>query len=93
MNIYLEIFGYIGTLLIIISMMMSSVKRLRVINVCGSLISAIYSAISAAYPIVLLNIALIAVNIFKLCCDERAKAKLTAGAQIQNKINKDESEL
>ena len=41
-NIYLEIFGYIGTALVIISMMMTSVLKLRIINMCGGVISLIY---------------------------------------------------
>ncbi len=87
MNIYLEIFGYSGTLLIIISMMMSSVTKLRVINICGSVISGVYAALSGAYPIVLLNVALVAVNVFKLC---RKEKKTPEGEIIKSKVSKDE---
>lgn len=66
MNIYLEIFGYIGTILIIISMMMASLIKLRIVNICGSVISAIYSLIIGAYPIVLMNFCLIIINLFHL---------------------------
>ena len=43
MNIYLEIFGYIGTFLVILSMIMSNIKKLRIINILGSIITVIYS--------------------------------------------------
>lgn len=69
MNVYLEIFGYIGTLLILISMMMSSVKKLRIINICGSFISMVYALLCNTYPIVFLNLGLIIINgiqIYKL---------------------------
>ena len=66
MNTYLEIFGYCGTALVIISMMMTSVVKLRIINICGSLISMIYSICSNTWPIVILNFSLIIINIIQL---------------------------
>lgn len=71
-EILLEIFGYVGTALIVISMMMSSVKKLRILNMSGSVISVIYSALSDAWPIVVLNISLILINAFHLVKDHLA---------------------
>lgn len=62
MNIYLEIFGYIGTGLVLLSMMMTSVVKLRLINMAGSLISMIYAIICVTWPVVLLNLGLILIN-------------------------------
>ena len=62
MNIYLEIFGYIGTGLVLLSMMMTSVVKLRLINMAGSLISMIYAIICTTWPVVLLNLGLILIN-------------------------------
>jgi hypothetical protein len=62
MNIYLEIFGYIGTALVLLSMMMTSVVKLRLINMAGSLISMIYAVICGTWPVVLLNFGLILIN-------------------------------
>ncbi len=62
MNIYLEIFGYIGTALVIISMMMTSLVKLRIFNMCGGLISLIYSVLICAWPVVVLNACLICIN-------------------------------
>ena len=64
MNIYLEIFGYIGTALVIVSMMMTSVLKLRIINMCGSLISLIYAVLCNTWPVVVLNACLLAINMF-----------------------------
>ena len=64
--IFVEIFGYIGTALVIISMMMTSLFKLRVINICGGLISAIYSAYYGAWAVVVMNICLIIINIFHI---------------------------
>lgn len=66
MNYYLELFGYLGSLLIIISMMFSSINKLRIINIIGSIISLIYSIIVDAWPIVILNASLITINMYHL---------------------------
>ena len=64
MNIYLEIFGYIGTALVIVSMTMSSLLKLRIFNICGSVISLIYAIICNTWPIALMNFCLIAINLY-----------------------------
>lgn len=76
MNIYLEIFGYIGTTLVVISMMMSSLNKLRIINICGSIISTIYAIICNTWPIAVMNISLILINLFHLIKDFIKKTKL-----------------
>ena len=76
MNIYVEIFGYIGTLFILASMAMSSMAKLRILNVAGSIITIIYSIIISAYPIVFLNLGLTLINVFKLFT-ERKKGEKT----------------
>ncbi len=65
-DFYLEIFGYIGTALVIVSMLMTSVVKLRIINICGSIISTIYAIFGGAWPIVLLNVSLTLINLFQL---------------------------
>ena len=65
-QIYLEIFGYVGTALVIISMLMTSVMYLRIFNLCGSIISMIYALITGGYPIAFLNFALIIINVIQL---------------------------
>ncbi len=65
-DFFLEAFGYLGTALVILSMLMTSVVKLRIINMCGSVISTIYAAISGAWPIVLLNVSLFLINLIQL---------------------------
>ena len=72
-SIYFEIIGYIGTALILLSMAMSSLKKLRIMNVCGSFFSMTYSFLVAAYPVFLLNAVLIVINLFKLFTEKREK--------------------
>ena len=72
-NIYIEFFGYVGTALIIISMMMTSVLKLRIINICGSIISTIYSYYYGAWAVVIMNICLMVINVFQIACQLRHK--------------------
>lgn len=65
-NVMLEVFGYIGSALVVISMLMSSIVKLRVINTVGSVISGIYALICGAIPLALMNICLITINIYGL---------------------------
>ena len=80
MNVYLEIFGYIGTALVILSMTMKSINKLRVVNIAGAVISAIYSALISAWPIVLLNVTLTAINLYHVIktCINKKKQKIYA---------------
>ena len=71
--IWLEIFGYIGTALVLFSMMMTNITLLRIINICGSVISAVYAYLSDTMPVVLLNLGLIAINIVQIILEEKRK--------------------
>lgn len=63
-KIFLEIFGYIGTGLVILSMTMTSVIKLRIINMCGGVISLIYAVLCNTWPVVVLNACLISINLY-----------------------------
>ncbi|MBE6633630.1 MAG: hypothetical protein E7620_04710 [Ruminococcaceae bacterium] len=75
MNLYLELLGYLGTGLVLFSMMMTSVKKLRIINMTGSLISATYALLTNTYPVVLLNLGLILINAVQLIRGSRIEKK------------------
>lgn len=65
-NIYLELFGYAGVVMVIISMLMTSVVKLRIFNALGSLISAVYALLIGSYPLVLMNVCLLVINVYNL---------------------------
>ena len=73
--IWLEIFGYVGTALVLASMMMTNITLLRIINVCGSVISATYAYLSDTMPVVLLNLGLIIINVVQIILEEKRKLK------------------
>ena len=73
MDIWLEIFGYIGSGMILLSMMMTSVEKLRWINMAGALISAIYGAVLGTWPVVFLNLGSITINVVQIIRLRRKK--------------------
>ena len=62
----IEIFGYIGSALVVVSMLMSSIVKLRVVNTIGSIVSGTYALIVGAFPLVLMNGCLIVINVYNL---------------------------
>lgn len=65
-SMIIELAGYLGSVLVVVSMLMSSVVKLRIINTAGSIISATYALIIQSYPLALMNICLIIINIYNL---------------------------
>lgn len=84
MNIWLELFGYLGTAFVLISMLMTSVVKLRIFNLTGSVISVIYAVLTGTWPVVVLNFCLTIINIGQLIRLRKTKVEFTyvqAGAQ------------
>lgn len=65
-RVLIELFGYLGSILVVISMLMTSVKRLRIVNTIGSVIFTIYALIIKTYPTAFLNACLIVINLYRL---------------------------
>ena len=65
-NSIVEITGYIGSALVLLSFLMTSVIKLRVFNCLGSIVSFIYAMIIKAYPTALMNFFLIIINAYFL---------------------------
>ncbi len=65
-SMMIELFGYLGSAMVVISMLMSSVIKLRVINTVGSVISGTYALIIGSFPLALMNICLVLINLYNL---------------------------
>lgn len=73
----LEIFGYIGTGLVLLSFVMRDIKWLRAVNMAGGLISLIYAICVNTMPVVVLNSSLILINgiqLMRILREERKAA-------------------
>ena len=62
----IELIGYLGSLLVLISFITTSVVKLRVINTIGSIIFTIYALIIRSYPTAIMNAVIIFINIHYL---------------------------
>ncbi|HET7228681.1 MAG TPA: hypothetical protein VFJ16_01630 [Longimicrobium sp.] len=70
---WLEMLGYLASVLVAVSLMMSRILRLRVINLVGSLAFAIYGALIGAYPVAAVNAFICVINVWYLSRMLRAK--------------------
>lgn len=59
----IEAVGYLGSALVLVSFLMSSVVKLRIVNTVGSVIFAIYALIIRSYPTAVMNFALVCINL------------------------------
>lgn len=63
---WFEMLGYLGTVLVAISLMMPSLVRLRAINSIGCLVFVAYGIVIHAYPVAALNGFIFCINAFHL---------------------------
>ena len=62
-ELLIELFGYLGSFLVLISFLMTSVFKLRVINTIGSVIFMTYALIIKSYPTAVMNFCLVLINL------------------------------
>ncbi len=61
-----ELVGYLGSLLIVISLTRTSILHLRLVGLAGSTAFLIYSILIEAYPIAVVNVVVIGIHLFFL---------------------------
>jgi len=79
-----EIIGYIASVIIFISILSSSILKLRVINVVGSILFAIYGFMIHSIPTGMMNTLIVVVNIYYLVKLFKAKELFTILPVKQN---------
>lgn len=76
MNIdWLEWLGYLASLIVLISLLMSSIIKLRWINLLGSSLFSLYGFLIGALPVGLMNLGIAIINIYYLVKIYNASAK------------------
>jgi len=63
---FLELFGYVSSVMVAVSLMMSNILRLRILNAVGALTFAIYGYMVGAYPVLAVNGWIFLVDIYYL---------------------------
>ena len=67
MNINMvELIGYLGSILVAVSLMMRSLLRLRIINLIGALFFTLYGILLGAYPVAFLNGLIVCIDLYYL---------------------------
>ncbi len=61
-----ELIGYLGSILVAISLMMKSLLRLRIINLFGALFFTLYGMLLRAYPVAFLNGLIVCIDLYYL---------------------------
>src|SRR5512145_2472455 len=61
-----EVIGYLGSILVAISLMMKSLLRLRLINLFGALFFTVYGILLRAYPVAALNGLIVGIDVYYL---------------------------
>ena len=59
----IELVGYLGSALVLVSFLMTSVFKLRVVNTVGSIIFMTYALIIHSYPTAIMNFCLVLINL------------------------------
>ena len=69
----LQLVGYFSTLLVLVSFLMTSVVKLRLVNLVGSGIFVVFALLTKSYPTAIMNIGICAINIYFLIRLMKAK--------------------
>lgn len=65
-HMLVELIGYAGSALVLVSFLMSSVVKLRVINMIGSIVFGTYAVMIHSYPTAIMQLCLIIINVYYL---------------------------
>ena len=77
-KVMLDIFGYVGTAVVLLSFAMTDIKWMRTINMIGCIISVIYAICVSNMPTVVLNASIFVINsvqITRLFIDEKRDSR------------------
>ena len=61
-----EIIGTIATVIVLISFLMNNEKKIRAVNAVGAFIFIVYAYLSKATSVLLLNVCLVIIQLYKL---------------------------
>ena len=73
----LQAVGYFSTLLVLVSFLMTSVVKLRLVNLIGSGIFVVFALLTKSYPTAIMNIGICAINIYFLIRLMKSKSLTT----------------
>mgnify|MGYP001066642328 CR=1 FL=1 len=63
---YAEYIGFLASFTILVALLMSSVKKLRIINLAGAILMIFYGILIQKYPVIIMNIGTSMINLYYL---------------------------
>lgn len=78
-----ELIGYLASALIVLSLAMRSIVKLRVLSMTGGIVFTVYGLLIGAWPIVITNVAVTLVNIWALRREVSTTAQSIAAVPIE----------
>lgn len=70
----IELIGYLASALIVLSLLMASVFRLRIINLVGATVFTVYGLLISSWPVILTNAAIVVIDVYYLVVMLRDRA-------------------
>ncbi|WP_307740199.1 YgjV family protein [uncultured Parolsenella sp.] len=61
-----ELFGYVASAIVLVSLVMSNTVKLRVLNATGAALYVVYALIIGSYPTAVMNACLVAIDLYHL---------------------------
>lgn len=72
---WIDIIGYTGMALVLCSFLMKKLTLVRLVNMCGAVLSLAYGILTSTWPTAILNGALLLINGIYLILDKTRKKK------------------
>lgn len=86
---WFEVFGWLGSVLVVVSLMLSNLRRFRTINLTGSVIATIYNAALGIWPFVAMNAAIAVINVYWLIRLHRERFVSRRYAVLHSRVGDD----
>ncbi|AUG99053.1 hypothetical protein CWC46_04005 [Prodigiosinella confusarubida] len=77
---FLDVFGYIGTVVVALSFICKSILRLRLLNMIGATIITLYALTIRAYPVAVLDGLIVIINGYQLYLIYKSKKGIRINA-------------
>ena len=72
-----ELIGYLGSALIVVSLAMSSIIRLRIVNLAGAVVFSFYGVLIGSIPVIVTNVIISGLDIWYLRKELTTRPALT----------------
>lgn len=79
-DLWFDILGWTGSLLLVISILQTRIDRLRWLNLAACAVLIVYNAWLVSWPMVAMNAALVAINLYNLVRLRKAKRRAQPAA-------------